>query len=154
METPSWEQVRHEFIFDGSWRDIYVIDSDLALWERLIASLKTSDYDLQYSLDGHAMELPNLAEEAFQFEASRLLSVRFRSVQANCHFFWPDEIEFDIDPREITGQPQLDALFGFMGFVAATVGRDVILTPESLSKSVIFRVRASDGVVEHHDMVE
>ncbi len=61
-------------------------------------------------------------------ECDRLLSVRFAGVLANCHFFMPEELEFDIDPREVTGREQLNALFEFMRCMAEGVGKEVILT--------------------------
>ena len=81
--------------------------------------------------------------------ATACSSVRFCGVLANCHFFTPDEIEFDIDPREVVGQPQLDGVFEFMRSLAQSVGRDAILCPEGCSQIVIFRVRPDATAVEH-----
>ena len=91
------------------------------------------------------------AKDAFPLEGEchRLLSVRFCGVLANCHFFTPEEIEFDIDPREVVGQTELDGLFGFMSCLAEAVGQDVILCPENCSQTTVFRLRAGATAVEH-----
>jgi hypothetical protein len=148
----AWESVRNEFAFDGSWRDIYVLGTDMAGWQRMLDGLRAARYDLSYFRDSKPVELPPRAEDAFPLEGEcdRLLSVRFCGVLANCHFFAPDEIEFDIDPREVVGQPQLDGIFEFMRCLAASVGQDAILCPENCSQIVIFRVRPRSSSVEHH----
>jgi hypothetical protein len=152
MRSLAWDSVRGEFTFDGSWRDIYVLGTDLAGWQRMLNGLRATRYNLSYFRDGKPVELPARAEDAFPLEGEcdRLLSVRFCGVLANCHFFTPDEIEFDIDPREVVGQPQLDGVFGFMRCLAESVGRDGILCPENCPRAVVFRVRPGASVVEHH----
>jgi hypothetical protein len=151
MTGLQWKAVRHEFAFDGSWRDIYVLGTDMAAWQRMLDGLRSVGYDLTYLRDSKPTELPATAVDAFpplNGDYSCLLSVRFSGVLANCHFFTPKEIEFDIDPREVTGQGHLDALLDFMQCLAASVGQDAILCPENSSQMVIFRVR-SNGVVEY-----
>lgn len=51
--------------------------------------------------------MPTAAADAFPAdgEADRMLSVKFAGVQANCHFFTRDEIEFDIDLFRVPGTP-------------------------------------------------
>ena len=152
MSGLAWKDVKGEFAFDGSWRDIYVFGADMAAWQRMLDGLRSAGYDLAYLRDGKSTELPARAENAFpvEGECDRMLSVRFSGVLANCHFFMPEEIEFDIDPREVKGQAQLDALFGFMRCLAVSVSRDAVLCPENCSEIIIFRVPA-DGAVEYRE---
>jgi hypothetical protein len=151
MQRLAWEAVRTEFAFDGGWRDVYVFGTDMTAWQQMIDWLRASGYDLSYFRDGQPATLPALATDAFpvEGECDRLLSVRFCGVLANCHFFTSEEIEFDIDPREVVGQTELDGLFGFMGCLAEAVGRDVILCPENCPQTVVFRARAGATAVEH-----
>jgi hypothetical protein len=146
----SWESVRKEFAFDGSWRDIYVMGAGIAGWQRMLDWLRLSGYDYTYYRSEQPAELPTRVEDIFPYaaECDRLLSEQFRGVLANCHFFTPDEIEFDIDPRQVTCQPQLDAVISFMSGLADSVERDAILCPEGYPKIVIFRVQPRSGVVE------
>lgn len=148
MQNLTWEAVRTEFAFDGSWRDVYVLGADMTAWQQMLNWLRASGYNLSYFRNGQPATLPAQAKDAFPLEGERdrLLSVRFCGVVANCHFFTPEEIEFDIDPREVVGQTELDGLFGFMSSLAETVGRDVILCPENCSETVVFRVRAGEAV--------
>ena len=148
-----WEAVRTEFEFDGSWRDIYVLGTDLTDWQRMLDSLRASAFEVAYYA-GHdeAVELPASAAEAFPRtgEHDRLLTVRFGGVGANCHFFLETEIEWDIDPREVTGQRELDALVAFMQALATAVGKDVVLTPENLPQTAVLRACPSSVEVEYH----
>lgn len=151
MRELAWDAVRDEFTFDGSWRDIYILGTDMSAWQRMLDALKAAQYDLSYYRESRLVELPARAEDAFPMEGEcdRMLSVRFSGLLANCHFFMPDEIEFDLDPREMSGQPQLDGLFGFMRCLAESVGSDAILCPENCSQIVIFRVRPGAMAVEY-----
>lgn len=151
MDGLAWDDVREEFAFDGSWRDIYVLGTDMADWQRMLDALRQADYNLAYFRNSQPSELPAEAAQAFPLPEAcdRLLAVRFAGVQANCHFFTSEEIEFDIDPREVKGQEQLGALFGFMRCLAETVGKEAILTAENYPEIIIFRVRPGQSAVEH-----
>ena len=143
MSELVWEQIRGEFVFDGALLDIYIFGTDATDWERLIRALHTSGFRLSYSLDGEPADVPTEARRAFADVeiAAACLSVRFDGLLANTFFFTPLEIEFDIDPREIVGQTQLDALVRFMHRLADAVGKEVVLTPESCRGTVIVRAR-------------
>lgn len=134
-----------------AWRDIYVLGTNINAWQRLIDELRKSDYDLTYFRNGQTVLLPEDAKDPFPLEGKcdRLLFVCFGGVLAYCHFFTSDEIEFDIDPREVVGQPQLDRLFDFMRCLAESVGQDAILCPGSCSDIVIFRIRDGAAPVEY-----
>ena len=93
-----------------------------------VCSKCAKGYNLKYSRDNRPAELPAHVAQVFAIrsESSPLLSVEFEGVLANCHFFAPGEIEFDIDPREVRGQERLDALIGFMHCLAEAVGKEVL----------------------------
>src|SRR5215471_7307170 len=121
MSSLAWKAVQSKFLFDGSWRDIYVLGTDVAGWQRMLDGLRSADYDPRYFRDNNPTELPARAEDAFpnEREYCPLLSVQFCGILANCHFFSFEEIEFDVDPWEVSGQAQLDALLEFMRCLAA-----------------------------------
>jgi hypothetical protein len=105
---------------------------------------RSANYDLRYFRSE-----PARAKDAFDREYRPLLSVQFCGMLANCHFFSSEEIEFDSDPREVSGQVQLDTLLEFMRCLAAAVGQDAILCPENLPESVIVRV-TPEGRFEYY----
>jgi hypothetical protein len=151
MDTLTWETVRGEFVFDGSWRDIVVFGTDLTDWQRMLDGIRSAGYEFVYYRADEPTELPAKACDAFPLsgECDRRLSVWFAGVLANCHFFTEEEIEFDIDPREVKGQRELDALFGFMRCMAKSVNKDVVLTAENMPEIVVFRLRPGKLPIEY-----
>ena len=151
MEGLDWNAVSDDFAFDGSWRDIYVFRTDIADWQRTLDAIQANGYTLTYFRDNQPTELPANASRAFPQpgDCDRRLSVSFAGVQVNCHFFTVDEIEFDIDPREVKGQKELDALFRFMRCVAGAVGKETVLTAENCPEVVIFRVFPGRTAIEY-----
>jgi len=149
LPTLPWTSVSPEFEFDGSWRDIYVFGTSSADWTRLLRGLSQSSYALLYTRGGAQMEVPLEAGAAFPLAGGcdRLLRINVAGVQVNTHFFEESEIEFDIDPREVTGQRRFDELIGFMCWLAELLGKDVVLTPENCPTGAIFRVRPGGCVV-------
>ncbi len=151
LDGIDWDIVAQEFAFDGSWRDIYVFDTDLQAWQHVLDRLRQAPYELLYQSAGASTDMPTAATDAFPAEGedTRMLSVYFAGVQANCHFFTRDEIEFDIDPREVQGQSQLDALLAFMHLLCDATGRDAVLTPENCPEIAVFRARPHQSAVEY-----
>lgn len=151
MQSLPWELVSREFAFDGSWRDIIILHTDLADWQVALNVLRSANYKLVYYRNDQPSELPSGVCDTFPLpgECDRRLSIWFAGVLANSHFFTPDEIEFDIDPREITGQQQLDALFEFMKCLADAVGKPVALTAENCSEISIFRIQPDQATIEY-----
>jgi hypothetical protein len=152
MDEIAWETVRDEFVFDGSWQDIYVFGTSIADWQRMLDAIRSAGYRLTYFRTDQPTEMPTNAGDAFPLpgECDRRLSVWFADVIANCHFFTVEEIEFDIDPRELRGQQELNALFGFMRYLAQATDKEAVLTAENLREIFIFRVSPGKAAIEYH----
>lgn len=150
MSTPSWETVRAEFAWDGSWRDIYVRDVDLPTWRTAVEALIRAGWRGEFTLDGVARELPNALGEVFREDraAAARWSVRVAGATLNCHFFDPAEIEFDLDPREVAGQEQLDGLVAFMRTLASATHKTARMTPENMPEVPFLEV-APSGATEY-----
>jgi hypothetical protein len=148
---PAWSDVRMEFQFDGSWRDIYIIRTTISDWQLVIDALRDSPFDLQYKGSGVPTTCPASARDAFPGPgcADRLLSVDAGGVALNCHFFNESEIEFDFDPRQVTGQDQLNAVLSFMQLISRACDKEAVLTPENARDATIFRVRPRTLRVEY-----
>lgn len=136
-----WRLVAPDFAFDGSWRDIYVLDTTLSDWQVALDRLRQFEPAPIYRVDGEARAIPDRAEDAFETRASAvaLLSFSIGKAVLNCHFFAVDEIEFDLDPREIGDSDQFETLVGFMGLLGELTGKVVLLTPENFKESPILR---------------
>lgn len=148
---PPWELVAQEFEFDGSWRDVYVNESSIDEWDSLLVALSQSPYEVSCSRAGTVDALPLRAGDIFAVPGNTacLMTVRVGAINFNCHFFACDQIEFDLDPREVTSREQLENLFAFLRFVSNTVSRPAILTPENAPEFAIFVARPNNPVVEY-----
>lgn len=76
---------------------------------------------------------------------STLLQVSAGDVYLNCHFFCEEEIEFDLDPRELRGEQDLQAVVAFMSTLANGTGKPAILTHENSQQAVILTIQPSGG---------
>ena len=150
MADLKWEQVCTEFEVDGSLRDIYILQTDTHVWQRVIEVIRSEGYRLEFFCDDKPMPFPAEVNTVFRLRESSscLLKIYVATIQLNCHFFGDGEIEFDLDPREIMGQVQLELLFHFMRLLANSVDASVSLTPENLSSHPIFTVQP--GCCEIH----
>ncbi len=133
---------------DGSLRDIYVEDVTLEHWEKFLGFIRAGDFDLRYARDGGTARLPATAAQILgDRSCTHNLAIDLGGVEACCHFFAEDEIELDIDPRQVTSPITEEKVLKFMALLGAELGRDVILTEENLREDVWFRYSSSDGVV-------
>lgn len=146
-----WQQVKAEFEWDGSLRDLYVLNTDTEVWQKVIEFIRTSEYPYRFEMDGEESPLPADVAALFEMraEVGVLLSLDVHGITINCYFFVEDEVEFDIDPREIDGEVKLQALIGFMRRIGRATGRAVRLTPENWQKSIIFEYLPENDEVRY-----
>jgi len=136
----NWNQCQKEFEWDGSFRDIYVFGTNLKEWQKLLDFIRTGRYTFEYKLDDNTVDLPKLAATIFESEDFRgLLSVKVGNLLLNCHFFTTNEIEFDLDPREVEGEKELSELFDFLRRLCWISNKQTVLTPENAPEYWIFR---------------
>ncbi|QDT14379.1 hypothetical protein [Alienimonas californiensis] len=124
---------------DGSLRDVLVLETTVDDWERLLDFVRTGPQTYSYSsVDGKA-DLP-AAQEIFpdgQREGLHLMAVNLGGCTANCHFFWTGDIEFDLDPKEVTTAERAAAVFAWMRDLGRELGKPIRLTPENTEEYVL-----------------
>ncbi|RTR26584.1 hypothetical protein EKG37_21180 [Robertmurraya yapensis] len=59
------------------------------------------------------------------------MSININGVLINCHFFSVDEIEFNIDPKEVKSKYEANAVFEFMKNLSKILDKESILTGEN-----------------------
>ncbi len=141
-----WSRIKAEFEWDGSLRDIYILGTSQVDWDRVVEILRQRDPEPLLSLGDNVGPIPQ-PFPSFEtiFEHGALLRTVVEGMVINCHFFGADEVEFDLDPREVVGPGQVTALEAFMADLGTATGRDVILTHENARTDVICRWRAETG---------
>jgi hypothetical protein len=139
-----WQSVQDFFSWDGSWRDLYVFNTTVSDWDRLLGALAASSFQVEFRRDSERASLPQSLAHHFNARAEQpvlLLIVRVQGLELHAHMFDEDEIEFDFDPREVASPEALAALHRFMSFVANTLGKQVALTPENLPERAFMIAR-------------
>lgn len=129
----TWSRCKSEFDWDGSLRDIYVLDTSSKDWAVLLAEIPLWGYKVSGDSEGKTCPIPVSFDEVRKITevASLVLSINLVGILVNTHFYHDAFIEFDIDPREINSQDDLDKLLEFIQRIGRNLGRRVILTPEN-----------------------
>lgn len=150
--TEQWKSFAPEFYRDGSLRDIYVFNTLLDDWINVARFIVDQGYRISFSgawtESAFPPDIGTLFPTGPESELT-LLSIDVSRVYINCHFFSPQEIEFDLNPAEMSDSAKLAAIFDFMSGLANAVGKDVVMTPENMREIVIFRFRPGADRVEH-----
>jgi len=148
----AWDDLKAEFAWEGSLRDICVAGTSIADWRAAVAMIHAAGFRLEFTIDGAESTPPDEVLQIFgqPREASFLLTAFVDGVPLNCHFFTESEseIEFDLDPRAIVDQAELDAVITFMRKLAGSTQKYALMTPENTHETAFIRV-APSGIVQY-----
>lgn len=129
---------REHFVVDGALRDLWIADTDVDDWQRVVSSLSTTGWSVDIALSAPEGErnvlgsIPELFDRlAVDGEMSVRLSVRVDDLWLTCYFFDDEEIEFTFDPRDVTDETSFASLERFMVWLGDTSGRRVVMTMET-----------------------
>lgn len=114
---------------DGSLRDVYVLGTDERDWELFVELVRGLPHE--YSFDGQATSLPSVKELFARRDVAHLLRIPVGNAHAHCHFFVIDELELDLDPREIQDAASHDLVLGFLAGLADLLAKPLLLAPEN-----------------------
>ncbi|MFH9067523.1 hypothetical protein ACH4GM_40950 [Streptomyces coeruleorubidus] len=154
MSDLLWDDVKGFFDPDlmGSLPDLRVPDASVEDWQAVLDLVAAKGWKCQYS-EGESV-LP----------APRAEAVLSRPADAECPDLrvWPvtdvlvifrfhavDEVDFDVDLRELQGQARLDVFCGFLREIGRRLGKPVLMDPEGDSAHPVlgFDVEADRVVV-------
>jgi hypothetical protein len=127
--------MKDAFAPDGALRDIYVLDTDTADWEKLCEVLKSSNFKLSYGRDGQPSPLPDSFGKLVAGPNSNASFLRVNlsdELTIDCHSFESKTIEFSLDPSEVRGQPQFSQLLKFISDLGRALNKKVSSTPENI----------------------
>lgn len=143
----NWNEIKWIFEPDGSLRDIYVQNVSIEDWEKLI-DLLNSKYIVRFGVNGEDTN-PNQIDKEYVIEylhdesgkmESKSVSIDIDHITMNCHFFMPDQIEFDIDPTEINSIEDFEKIENFMVEVSKLLENQVTLTVENSPKFPLIKI--------------
>ncbi|WKL48016.1 hypothetical protein Q1W71_24090 [Flavobacterium pectinovorum] len=134
----NWEEINWIFEPDGTLRDIYVENVTIEEWMILIDFLNFN-HVIRYGPTGEN-QLTNIIDLEYSIQylndktglmESKCASIIIDSIIINLHFFTIDQIEFDIDPREINSFEDYKKVANFMNQISEKLEKPVILTGEN-----------------------
>lgn len=133
MNRPSMHQPSDLWLSDGSLRDVYMFAAEPKDWRVLVGLAKAAQH--KYLAGGVVVPLPTVDAVFHNREVSHLLQIQVGAASINCHFFVSDEIELDLDPREVVDQATHDAVLSFIESLSTGTGKEVSLTAENSPES-------------------
>ncbi|TXK36901.1 hypothetical protein FVR03_16550 [Pontibacter qinzhouensis] len=144
----NWETLKKEIYFeDGSFRDIYVFDTNKEDWRRW-ANFVNENFTVQFfngrtlktedrlNVDDLLLYFTNPAD----FTEVNKASILFGDLNINCLLFWEAEMESDINPKNVQSLDDHQAIVGYMQSVAKVLNKKVILTLEATKELVFIEV--------------
>ncbi|QSB28639.1 hypothetical protein [Flavobacterium sp. CLA17] len=143
----NWSDVNWIFEPEGSLRDIYIKNVRAEDWIVLIDHLN-QNYNIRYgpSIEKNSINkidkeyiLQYFSDETAEME-TKSASIFIDKIMINLHFFSDEEIEFDIDPKEINSNIDLKTIIGFMNDMSQILKKEVILTGEGESEYALITV--------------
>ena len=153
----NWTELKEKiYYWDGSWRDLYILQTNLddnLKWTNYVnenyriewfngltqADEKKIDYEVIKEFWNGNLDLCSTAK------------VFIDKIQINNHFFDNEEIENDIDPREINSIEDHEIVVKYMKDLALLLDKTIILTPENDKEIVLMKV-SKDGI-EYSDNI-
>lgn len=130
-----WDDVKD--LFDphtmGSLPDLRVPDTAVHDWQILLDLVLERGWEHRYSEGGAVAPLPRaqtVLSRSAEAECPQLRVWPSEGVLAIFRFYTADEIDFDVDLRELQGQERLDTLCGFLEAIGRRLGKSVLMDPE------------------------
>ncbi len=132
-----WKLLQNIYYEDnGTWRDIYIHNTTKLDWKKWI-NLVNENYRLEF-YNG----LTGRTEYKIKFKiihdywdgkhnTGSSTKIEIGSIDINCHFFTEEEIENDIDPKQVKNIEDHNLLISYLLLIESTLNKKVILTPEN-----------------------
>jgi hypothetical protein len=137
--VPSWQDVKGDFEPDGAWRDVYVLGTDETDWWLFLEFVSEQRFKAQLT-DGDGQVVPMPATFKAARDARGLLKFFIGDIQCNCHFFVPSDIEFDLDPRDVSSEAAFNGLMRVLTQLQKRIGKELIVTHESAVGTAFVRI--------------
>lgn len=130
-----WDDLKYFFDLEamGSLPDVRVPDASVEDWQAVLDLIKASDWRCQYSEGDAVLPVPRaeaVLSRPADAECPELQVWPAPDVLAIFRFLAPEEVDFDVDLRELQGQERLDVLCGFLRAIGRRLGKPVFMDPE------------------------
>jgi hypothetical protein len=136
-----WDDVRVWFDLElnGTLPDVHVPDTTAEDWRALIALVRSEAWQWAYLVDGEPRELPSV-EDMLNRRDDADIALRVWPAPGLLAIFRPYEVEqidFDVDLRELQGQLRWEVLCRFFVTIGRALGKPVLMTPEGFGNEPV-----------------
>jgi hypothetical protein len=130
-----WDDVRCFFDPDlvGSLPDVRVPGASAEDWQAVLDLVAERGWRCEYSEGETVLSAPRaevVLSRPADAECPNLRVWPAADVLAIFRFYADDEIDFDVDVRELQGQERLDVFCGFLREIGRRLGKPVLMDPE------------------------
>jgi hypothetical protein len=130
-----WDDVKCFFDPDlmGPLPDVLVLDTSVEDWQAVLDLIAASGWRCQYSEGETALPVPRaeaVLSRSADAERPELRVWPTADVLAIFRFYSVEEIDFDVDLRELQGQERLDVFCGFLRAIGRRLGKPVLMGSE------------------------
>ncbi|NUL02439.1 hypothetical protein HRW07_04100 [Streptomyces lunaelactis] len=135
MSELLWDDVAYFFDPDlmGSLPDVRVPDTSVEDWQAVLDLVGEGGWKCRYSEGGAVLPVPRAEEVLSRHADAECPELRVwpaAEVLAIFRFHVAEEIDFDVDLRELQGQERLDRFCGFLRAIGRRLGKPVLMDPE------------------------
>ena len=137
----NWEDIKWIFEPDGALRDIYVQEVSIDEW-KIVIKLLNENYKVKYGDTNQISEqytIDYLIDQTGKIE-SKSAAIYLNDIRLNCHFFLEDQIEFDIDPKEVNTIKDFELIEIFMLEISKSTDKQITLTGENNPKFPLIKI--------------
>ncbi|MFE9429098.1 hypothetical protein ACFYNO_39825 [Kitasatospora sp. NPDC006697] len=148
-----WDDVTNFFDPDlmGALPDLSVEGTSVEDWQAVFDVVRSCGWAWEYSQGRVAVPLPLAVEVLSRPADAETVNLQVWPVSGVLAIFRPmfaEEIDFDVDLRELQGQEGVDVLCGFLAAVGRRLGKPVAMTAEGdYGRPVLGFDPAADRVV-------
>ncbi|MEU7581381.1 hypothetical protein AB0B50_27680 [Streptomyces sp. NPDC041068] len=154
-----WDDVKCAFCADvmGTLPDVYVPETSVDDWQAVLDLVEVNGWQYRYSEGDTVLPLPRAESVLSRPDDAECPQLRVRptpDVLAIFRFHAAEEIDFDVDLRELQGQQRLDVFCGFLSAIGRRLGKPVLMDAEGGdgSRPVLGFDAASDQMVVLTDL--
>ncbi len=144
----NWQALKKNIYFeDGSWRDIYIENTNQDDWLKWIAFIN-ENYSVSF-YNGPTQQIePRIDPEvvtaywANEHEYGCSATIYSAGISIKAHFFSPEEIENDIDPKDIKSLEDHYTIIHYLRQLRDLTGKTVCLTEENSKDRPLWKIDA------------
>jgi hypothetical protein len=130
-----WDEVKGWFDpeVNGVLPDVHVPGTTVEDWRAVVDLIRSKGWAYEYSVDGRVSRIPGHAGNMLRPRDEAGVALKVWPTPGVLAIFRPycvEQIDFDVDLRELQGQDRLDVLCALMRAIGRRLGKPVVMTPE------------------------